>query len=101
MDAKLEYMYDHFDYDNDRAKARKKFLSEVNRRVTLEDIGETLDKLTHESKGENAEHYDLLRHHNQSSRAAARDYSSADFNWSQKLLKATDPKTPLWLDDPS
>lgn len=52
MDYKLEFMYDHLDYDNDRVKVRKKFLEEVNKRVTLEDIGETLDKLIYESKAE-------------------------------------------------
>lgn len=100
MEEKLEFMYDHLDFDHDRSKVRKKFLSEVNRRVTLDDIGETLDKLIYESKGENAEHYDLLRHHNQQSRAAAKDYTSDDFKWSEKLLKTMDPKTPLWIDNP-
>ena len=100
MDDKLEFMYDQLDFDHDRSKVRRKFLSEVNRRVSLDDIGETLDKLIYESKGENAQYYDLLRHHNQESRAAARDYTSEDFNWSAKLLKSMDPKTPLWLDNP-
>ena len=100
MEDKMEFMYDHLDFDHDRSKVRQKFLSEVNRRVTLDDIGETLDKLIYESKGENAEHYDLLRHHNQQSRAAAKDYTSDDFKWSEKLLKAMDPKTPLWIDNP-
>lgn len=43
MEYKLDYMYNHLDYDHDRAKVREKYLNEINRRTTLEDIGETLD----------------------------------------------------------
>lgn len=50
MDERLEYMYQEIDYDYDRAKVRSKFLDEVNRRTTLKDIGETLDKLVIDSK---------------------------------------------------
>jgi hypothetical protein len=54
MDEKLDYMYNHLDFDHDRAIVRDKFLNEVNKRVTLKDIGETLDKLIYENKAENA-----------------------------------------------
>lgn len=50
MNEKLEYMYNSLDYDHDRAKVRDKFLNEVNKRTTLADVGETLDKLVVDSK---------------------------------------------------
>lgn len=50
MNEKLEYMYNSLDYDNDRSRVRDKFLNEVNKRTTLADVGETLDKLVIDSK---------------------------------------------------
>lgn len=47
-------MYNHLDYDHDRAKVRDQFLKDVNKRATLEDIGETLDKLVYEDKANNS-----------------------------------------------
>jgi hypothetical protein len=53
MEEKLDYMYNNLDFDHDRAIVRDKFLNEVNKRVSLKDIGETLDKLIYENKAEN------------------------------------------------
>jgi len=50
MESKLDFMYQNLDYDYDRLRVRDKFLNEVNRRTTLVDIGETLDKLIVDSK---------------------------------------------------
>lgn len=50
MEEKLDYMYHSLDYDNDRRVVRDKFLKEVNKRTTLADVGETLDKLVIDSK---------------------------------------------------
>jgi hypothetical protein len=38
-------MYQYFDYDNDRSKIRNRFIKEMNKKTTLKDIGDTLDKL--------------------------------------------------------
>lgn len=43
-------MYNYLDFDHDRAKVRNRFLKEMNKRTTLKDIGETLDKLIYDSK---------------------------------------------------
>ncbi len=64
MGGKVEYMYDYLDYGGDRAQVRGKFLREMNKRVTLDDIGETLDKLVIESKAANWKHYDAREHWN-------------------------------------
>lgn len=100
MSDKLDYMYDHLDYAHDRAKVRDKFLGEVNKRVTLEDVGETLDKMALDSKAAYAQTYQLEEHHSQQPRAATKAYSSADFTWAGRLLKHVDAKTPLFLEDP-
>jgi hypothetical protein len=101
MEAKLDFMYNYLDYDNDRSKVHTKFLMEMNKRATLEDIGETLDELVIDSKAKNWKHYNLAEHHNAHAKRAAQDYTSEDFKWSGRLLKQIDPKTPLFIDDPS
>ena len=62
MEDTLDYMYDHLDYDSERATARTKFLDEANKRTTLEDLGETLDKLVIDSKAKNWKHYQPNEH---------------------------------------
>ena len=100
METKIEYMYNYLDFDNDRAEARTRFLNEMNKRTTLADIGESLDKLVYNSKVANWEHYKLSEHWNVEPERPKRDYHSDDFKWSGKLLRMMDPKTPLFIDDP-
>jgi|DEB0MinimDraft_12_1074336.scaffolds.fasta_scaffold44232_3 hypothetical protein len=71
MEAKLDYMYNYLDFDNDRSKVRNKFLMEMNKRATLEDIGETLDELVIDAKAKNWKHYNLAEHHDAHSKRAA------------------------------
>jgi hypothetical protein len=47
-------MYSYYDYDNDRTRVRERFLKEMNRKTTLKDIGEALDKLVLDEKALNA-----------------------------------------------
>ena len=63
MNAKLDFMYNYLDFDNDRAQVRTKFLLEMNKRTTLADIGETLDDLVIDSKAKNSQFYNLAEHH--------------------------------------
>ena len=64
MNQKLDFMYNYLDYDNDRTYVRNKFLKEMNKRTTLADIGETLDKIHYSSKANNYKHYKVNEHHN-------------------------------------
>jgi hypothetical protein len=64
MGPKLDYMYNYLDFDHDRAVVRNKFLNEMNKRTTLADIGESLDKLVTDSKAASWKHYDLREHWN-------------------------------------
>jgi hypothetical protein len=45
-------MFNYADYDNDRARVKARFLKEVNKKTTLKDIGELLDKLILNEKTE-------------------------------------------------
>ena len=56
MSGKLDYMYNYLDFDTEREEVRRKFLQEMNKRTTLEDIGESLDKLVIDSKAANWKH---------------------------------------------
>ena len=55
-------MYSELDYDTERGQARTRFLQDVNRRTTLEDLGETLDKIVYDNKAANWKHYQLHEH---------------------------------------
>lgn len=101
MSDKVEFMYDHLDYDYDRKTMRAKFLNEMNKKASLADIGETLDKLVANSKANMWKHYDMQEDWNKKPYKSNDKYTSKDFDWSGKLLKYMDPKTPLFIDDPS
>ena len=62
MEEKFDFMYNYLDYDSDRSVVRAKFMNEVNKRSTLEDIGETLDRLTIGAKADNYKYYDAAEH---------------------------------------
>lgn len=62
MEEQLDFMYSNLDYDSERAQARERFLKEANKRTTLEDLGETLDKLVIDSKAKNWKHYKPHEH---------------------------------------
>jgi hypothetical protein len=97
----FDYMYSNLDYDNDREKIREKYLKEMNKRISLKDIGETLDDLVLENKAKYAKHYRLEEHWNTQPERAKNDYTSEDFKWSGRVMKLIDPKSPLFIDDPT
>jgi len=99
FEEKLDFMYQHGDYDSERYKIREKFLKETGKRVNLDDIGETLDDMVLANKAKYFEHYEIAKHHNLQPERPTRDYTSQDFQWSGKLMKSLDPKTPLWIFD--
>ena len=59
--SRAEHMYNYFDYDNDRSRVRKRFLEEMDKRTTLKDIGEMLDKFILDEKAESFIYYDPLK----------------------------------------
>lgn len=97
---RAEFMYNFFDYDNDRERIRTRFLEEANKRTTLKDIGEALDKFMLDEKAKgltymNAENNDSLP------KSATQDSSSFELSWTGRIFKDTDPLKPLLLDDAS
>ena len=53
-EKRADFMYNYLDYDNDRRRVRDRFLKEMNKKTTIKDIGETLDKLVFNEKAETA-----------------------------------------------
>ena len=47
-------MYNFLDYDNDRSRVRERFIKEMNKKTSLKDIGELLDKFIIDERGESA-----------------------------------------------
>lgn len=98
--ARAEFMYNFFDYDNDRTRVRERFLAEMNKKTTLKDIGEQLDRFLIDEKGENLSYADLL-----SNETAAKtpnfDSNNFDWTWQKRIFRAQDPLTPLLMDDES
>lgn len=64
MKFKLDYMYNTFDYETDRSRIRDKFLTQMNKRISLKDIGETLDELVLDNKSKYNKYYRLNEHWN-------------------------------------
>ena len=50
-------MFNYMDYDNDRSKVRQRFIDEMNKKTTLEDIGKMLDKFIIDERGKRLEYW--------------------------------------------
>lgn len=98
MNQKLDYMYSYHNYDKDRAQVRDRFLKEVNKRVTLEDIGETLDQLTFASKADSYKHYKLSEDYNAYPARASKAFTEA--GWNEPFLTQIKEKSPRFLTEP-
>ena len=55
---RFEFMYNFMDYDNDRTRMRQRFIAEMNKKTSLKDIGEALDKFIVDEKGESLRFWD-------------------------------------------
>ena len=55
-------MYNYLDYKNDRHRVRERFLKEMNKKTTIQDVGYLLDELVLDSKAENKDFYDPAKH---------------------------------------
>jgi len=59
---RVEFMYNYLDFKNDRHRVRERFMKEMNKKTTIEDIGGLLDKFILDSKANTVEHFDPVRH---------------------------------------
>jgi hypothetical protein len=50
MRPRVEFMYNMDDFTHERGRMRNKFVKEIHRKTSLEDIGRTLDKFVLDSK---------------------------------------------------
>jgi hypothetical protein len=51
-------MYNYLDYKSDRQRVRERFVHEMNKKTSLEDIGLLLDEFVLDSKANTGEYYD-------------------------------------------
>lgn len=93
-------MFSIFDYDNDRERAISKFVKEMDKQVTLKDIGEKLDKFILDEKASGIKYIDPARPA-ETVKSASKDQTSFDMTWTGRLFKEVDPLKPLLMDDPS
>jgi hypothetical protein len=54
-------MYNYFDYDNDRIKVRERFLKEAEKKTTLKDIGDMLDKFIIDERADSLKYTDFTK----------------------------------------
>jgi len=57
-------MYNYLDYESDRVRVRERFLKEMNKKTTLEDIGRMLDKLLVDEKAADIKYWDISKQDN-------------------------------------
>ena len=55
-------MYNYLDYKSDRHRVRERFVNEMNKKTSLEDIGLLLDEFVLDSKANTGENYDAAQH---------------------------------------
>lgn len=97
---RLEFMYDYFDFDNDRTRVRDRFIKEINKKTTLKDIGEALDKFLVDEKAKGLGYHDLTKD-DEPVPSASKDTTSFELSWTGRIFKDMDPLKPLLMDDPS
>jgi hypothetical protein len=85
-ERRAEFMYSYLDYDNDRSIVRDRFVKEMNKKTTLKDIAETLDKLILDEKAEGAEYYNPATDYTPST--LKKDVTSYDLSWSGVLANS-------------
>lgn len=58
---RAEFMYDYFDYDNDRARVRNRFIQEANKKTSLKEIGEMLDQFILDERSDSLRYTDITK----------------------------------------
>ena len=84
--ARAEFMYNFIDYDNDRTRVRNRFLAEMNKKTTLKDIGESLDRFLIDERGESFKFADL-QNEEKEAKSAKFDLNNLELTWAGKIFK--------------
>lgn len=99
MMERMEYMYQKFDYDSDRSRIRARIARDDQKKVTLRDIADILDRSTKLEKAINdvdqADWYDT------EPKNGSRDVTSDELIWSNQILKGTPHGVPNIFEDQS
>lgn len=99
MKQRVELMYSYDDISNDRNVLRRKFISEMNKKTTLKDIGAKLDEFILDSKADAAQFYQLDRTPFEYPNAATRDQTTPDFDWKENIMQSFDSVKPHFIED--
>ena len=59
---RVEYMYDNFDFANQRRILRDRFMKEMHKKTTLEDVGGLLDRFILDSKANTFDNWHPHKH---------------------------------------
>lgn len=76
-------MFTYQDYEHDRIKVRQRFMDEVNKKTTLEDIGRLLDKFLIDEQAEGSKFLDLatLKNAEQVRTLGKKDQTNLSLSW--------------------
>lgn len=83
---RANFMFSFLDYENDRVPLREKFISEMNKKTTLEDIGKMLDEFVYKEKGELLAYFDPTKPESKI-RSASKDVTNLDLHWSGRIFQ--------------
>lgn len=92
MKNRVEFMYDYLDFDNDRSIVRHRFLKEMHKKSSMQEIGEKLDEFILTSKAAIADYWDIGLHTLEEPHSPQNDFDQTDFDWHANIIKSFDPK---------
>lgn len=75
-------------------------MDEMNKKTTLKDIGEALDRFIVDEHGASLQYLDLAKE-KEHVKTAEKDLTNLDLQWSGKVFRDIDPMKPLLMDDPT
>jgi len=93
-------MYNYLDFKCDRHRVRDRFMKEVNKKTTIEDIGGLLDRFVLDSKA-NTQYFQPEHHILEQPKAAMKDTTNNELYWMDTFINQCDPIKPQWIDDQS
>lgn len=97
INRRAEFMFNYLDYNSDRTRVREKFMKEMHKKTTLEDIGRLLDDFIIDEKAASPEFWDPSK--SDGIKTGTKDTDSFEMTWLGKMYKNADPLKPLLIDD--